>query len=304
MHDLKVLLTAALLAGASGVVFAQAPAPPDWDRIEIRTTQVAPGLHALEGQGGTVSVLVGKDGALVIDSQFAPLGDKLVAAVRKLTSGPIRLLVNTHIHGDHTGGNASFQRQGAMIVARDEVRQRMLRPTVPPGAAAPNPAVVEALPVVTYGGPVTLHLNGQEIRLIPMPAGHTDGDTMIEFPGLDVLVVGDFFRTVGYPVADVNSGGSFRGIAEELGVAIGRAGARTRVVPGHGPASDRAGLIAQRDVLLAVRARVEELVAQGQTLEQVLAARPTAPHDAAVTQGAQSSERFIRGLYAEISALK
>jgi hypothetical protein len=117
-------------------------------------------------------------------------------------------------------------------------------------------------------------------------------------------VVGDFFRTIGYPVADANSGGSFRGVAEELGLAIGRAGAKTRVVPGHGPVSDRAGLIAQRDVLLAVRARVEELVAQGQSLEQVLAARPTAQFDAVVPQGAQSSERFVRGLYAEVSAAR
>ena len=172
----------------------------------------------------------------------------------------------------------------------------------PNASGAPGTAAVaEALPVVTFEGPTALHLNGQAVRLTPMPPRHTDGDVMIELPQLDVLVVGDYFRSVGYPVADRNSGGSFRGIVEALGITLGKAGPATRVIPGHGPISNRAGLIEQRDTLIAAIDAVEKLVRQGMTVEQVLAAKPTAALDDRVPQGAQNAERFVRGLYAELS---
>jgi cyclase len=279
-----------------------APAAPDYSAVQIRVIKVAGDLYALEGQGGTVSVLAGPDGALVIDSQFAPLSDKLIAAIRTFSAAPLRFLVNTHVHGDHVGGNANFVKQGATVIAHDRVRQRMRFPSVGANGAPGTPAVATALPVITFSGSTTLHLNGQDIRLSPVPAGHTDGDILIEFPDLDVLVVGDFFRTVGYPGADLNSGGSFAGIVTELGIAIGKAGAKTKVVPGHGPISNRAGLMEQRDLLVAVRAQVVEMVAKGMTVEQVLEAKPTAAYDATVPQGAQGAERFVRGLYTEIAA--
>lgn len=281
-----------------------APAAPDYSQVQIRVTRVAGDLYALEGQGGTVSVLAGPEGALIIDSQFAPLSEKLIAAIRTFSQARLRFLLNTHVHGDHTGGNANFTRAGATVIARDNVRQRLRFP--PPGAngAPGTPAVAEALPVVTFEGPTSLYLNGQTVRMTPMPAAHTDGDTLIEFPQLDVLVVGDYFRSTGYPVADRNNGGSFRGIADALGVTIGKAGAATRVVPGHGPISNRAGLIEQRDILLATIDAVEKLVRAGQTVEQVLTAKPTAAFDDRVPQGAQNAERFVRGLYTEIAAEK
>ena len=246
-HRLVPLLFAAWSAG-----LAAQNAAPDFSAVQVRVVRVAGELYALEGQGGTVSVLAGPDGAVVIDSQFAPLSDKLIAAIRTFSSAPLRFLVNTHVHGDHVGGNANFAKQGATVIAHQNVRQRMRFPAPTANGQPGTPAVAEALPVVTFDGPVSLHLNGQEIRLSPMPAGHTDGDILVELPGLDVLVVGDFFRTVGYPVADRNSGGSLAGIAAELGIAIGKAGPKTRVVPGHGPVADRAAMIAQRDLLLAV----------------------------------------------------
>jgi glyoxylase-like metal-dependent hydrolase (beta-lactamase superfamily II) len=297
------LLPLAALAAAPPAA-APAPAAPDFSQVQIRITRVAGDLYALEGQGGTVSVLAGPEGALIIDSQFAPLSDKLIAAIRTFSQARLRFLLNTHVHGDHTGGNANFTKAGATVIARDNVRQRLRFP--PPGAngAPGTPAVAEALPVVTFEGPTALYLNGQTVRMTPMPAAHTDGDTLIEFPQLDVLVVGDYFRSTGYPVADRNNGGSFRGIADALGVTIGKAGAATRVIPGHGPISNRAGLIEQRDILLAAIDAVDKLVRAGQTVEQVLAARPTAAFDDRVPQGAQNAERFVRGLYTELAAEK
>jgi cyclase len=297
------LLPLAALAAAPPAA-APAPAAPDYSQVQIRVTRVAGDLYALEGQGGTVSVLAGPEGALIIDSQFAPLSDKLIAAIRTFSQARLRFLLNTHVHGDHTGGNANFTKAGATVIARDNVRQRLRFP--PPGAngAPGTPAVAEALPVVTFEGPTALYLNGQTVRMTPMPAAHTDGDTLIEFPQLDVLVVGDYFRSTGYPVADRNNGGSFRGIADALGITIGKAGAATRVIPGHGPISNRAGLIEQRDILLAAIDAVDKLVRAGQTVEQVLAAKPTAAFDDRVPQGAQNAERFVRGLYTELSADK
>ena len=159
-----------------------------------------------------------------------------------------------------------------------------------------------ALPVVTYDGPVTIHVNGENVRLLPVRNAHTDGDTLVGFPGHDILAVGDYFRSVGYPFADLNSGGSLVGILEGLGSTIGRAGPHTRIIPGHGPITDRNALIAQRDLILAVRDKVAALVAQGKTVEEVIAARPTAEFDAQVAQGPQpqTPERFVRWLYAEL----
>jgi cyclase len=291
----------ARLCGAP-VLAQNAPAPPDFSSVQIRATNVAGNLYALEGQGGTVCVLAGPDGALIIDSQFAPLTDKLVASIRGFTPAPLRFLVNTHVHGDHTGGNANFAKLGATVIAHDQVRQRLRFPPPGPDGKPGAPAVPEALPVMTFSGPMRLHLNGQEVFLLSMPPGHTDGDVMIAFPGLDVLVVGDFYRSVGYPVADRDRGGSLRGIIDSLGMAIGHAGPKTRVVPGHGPIADRAAMIATRDMLEAIYGDVQGRMARGITLEELLASRPTAVWDAAVPQGAQTSERLVRTLYAEISA--
>jgi cyclase len=289
-------------AAAAPAAAVPANAPPDFSKVQIRTTRVAGDLYALEGQGGTISVLAGADGALIIDSQFAPLSEKLIAAIRGFTQAPLRFLVNTHVHGDHTGGNANFTRAGATIIAHDNVRTRLRYPAPTASGAPGTPAVNEALPVITFDSATVLHLNGQTVRMSALPAGHTDGDILIEIPGLDVLITGDFFRTIGYPAADRNSGGSFRGIVDELGVAIGKAGAGTKVIPGHGVITNRAGLIEQRDLLVDVLAKVQQLVRDGMTVEQVLAARPTAAYDDRVPQGAQQAERFVRGLFAELSS--
>lgn len=283
-----------LLAGQS-----QAQQAVDYSKVEIKTTRHSDNFFTLEGQGGTVTALTGPDGVLLVDGQYAQLTDKIVAAIRKVSDQPIRYLVNTHLHGDHTGGNENFAKLGALIFSRDQLRMRLANPA--PGAngqATPPPA--KALPVVTYDGTVTLHINGEAVQLIPIRAAHTDGDTLIRFPKQDALAVGDYYRGVGYPRVDLTSGGTLDGLLAGLGETIGLAGPKTKIIPGHGPVVDRNAVVAQRDLVLATRDRMRPLIAQGLTVEQVLAARLTADTDNAVPQGAQTSEQFVRWLYAEL----
>ena len=164
----------------------QAPAPaaaPDLSQVQIKTTKIGPSFYTLEGQGGTIGALVGPDGVFLVDSQFAPLTDKIVAAVKQISPAPIKFLVNTHVHGDHTGGNENLGKLGVVIMARPELRARLLRPAPAANGTTPPPAPAPALPVVTYTSKTTVYMNGEEIQLIPVPVAHTDGDTMVFFPG-------------------------------------------------------------------------------------------------------------------------
>jgi cyclase len=295
----KILALAAILLVATG---AHAQQQTDYSKVEIKTTKLADNFYTLEGQGGTISVLTGPEGVLLVDSQFAPLTDKLVAAIKKISDQPIRFLIDTHVHGDHTGGNENFAKLGVTIFSRDQLRARLAHPSPAADGTPGKPAPVQALPIVTYDGPVTIHLNGENVRLLPVRSAHTDGDTVVSFPEHDILAAGDLFRTVGYPFVDVNNGGSLSGILEGLSTTIGRAGPNTKVIPGHGPISDRNGLIAQRDLILAVRDKVAALIAQGKSLEEVIAAKPTVEFDANVVQSAQTAERFVKWVYAELKA--
>jgi cyclase len=295
------LLAAAAVTFVAVAAQAQQPQqPPDFSKVEIKTTQIDGNFYTLEGQGGTISVLTGPDGVLLVDSQFAPLTEKLVAAIKKISDKPIRFLIDTHVHGDHTGGNENFAKLGVTIFARDQLRARLEHPNPAADGTPGKPAPTQALPVVTYDGPVTIHLNGENVHLIPIRNAHTDGDTLVSFPEHDILAVGDYFRSVGYPVVDIKNGGTLQGILDGLGATIGRAGPHTKIIPGHGPITDRNGLIAQRDLILAVRDKIAGLVAQSKTLEEVISAKPTAELDAQVPQGAQSADRFVTWLYSEI----
>jgi len=264
--------------------------------------RIADNLHVLEGQGGTISVLTGPDGVLMVDGQFAPLTEKITAAMRELSEEPIRWLINTHVHGDHTGGNENFAKQGALLFSRDQLRARLANPAPGPNGAPGTPAPPRALPVVTYDGPVTIHANGEDVQLIPIRVAHTDGDTLVRFPKADVLAVGDYFRSLGYPRVDLTSGGTLEGLLAGLGQTIGLAGPNTKIVPGHGAIVDRNAVIAQRDLILAMRDKVRPLVARGATVDEVLAAKLRADTESAVPQGLQTAEQFVRWLYAEVKA--
>ncbi|HEY6528593.1 MAG TPA: MBL fold metallo-hydrolase [Cellvibrionaceae bacterium] len=300
-----LFFTCAVQAAQEATPTPTPPAQTDYSKVEIKTNKIADNFYTLEGAGGTISALTGPDGVFLVDSQFAPLTDKLVAAIKKISDKPIRFLVNTHVHGDHTGGNENFAKLGVTIFSRDQLRSRLAHPNPAADGTPGKPGAEKALPVITYDNQITLHLNGEEIRLIPVRTAHTDGDTLIQFTEHDVLATGDYFRTTGYPVVDLNNGGSLKGILDGLAATIGRAGPKTKIIPGHGPITDRNGLIAGRDLILAGRDKIAPLVAQGKTIEETLATKPLAEFDAKV-EGAtpQSSERFIRWLYAEIKAAK
>lgn len=300
MRFTTIRLWYATLALAGMAVFAHAQAQTDFSKVEIKTTQIANNFYTLEGQGGTIGMLTGPDGILLVDSEFAPLTEKIVAAIRKVSSAPIRFLINTHVHGDHTGGNENFGKMGVTIFARDELRARLMHPAPAANGTTPAPAPPAALPVVTYRGPVTFHMDGEEAEAIPIPFAHTDGDTLVRFHADDLLMTGDYFRSLGYPNIDRTNGGSLKGMLEGIGYTIGLTDPATKIIPGHGVTVDRAGLIAHRDMILVIRDRVARLVDQGKTVEEVLAAHPTSDYDARVPQAAQTSERFIRQLYAEL----
>jgi len=279
------LLGTAVATVALAIPSASSGQGRDMSQVQIIPHQITQGIYYLEGQGGNIGLSIGEDGVIMIDDQFAPLTDRILAAIRSLSQGQIRFVINTHVHGDHTGGNENLGRMGILILARDAVRVRL---------AATAPAA--ALPVLTFGEPITIHLNGEEVRTVPVPPAHTDGDSFIHFVNADVIHTGDFFRSTGYPYMDLANGGSYEGLLEALAMVIGIAGPNTKILPGHGTVVGRAQVVAHRDMILDVAARVRALVAQGMNVDQVLAAGPTRAYDA----GMDSPERFVRALYTEL----
>jgi len=289
-------------AGGQGGAGQAAPAPGRGNNdVQVAANKLAPNFYALQANGlSTVGVLVGPDGVLMVDSGTAALTEKIVAAIKTVSDRPIRFMINTHLHPDHTGGNENFGKMGATILARDQLRARLAKPNAAPGGAAPTPSPAAALPLVTYDAPLTFHMNGEDVAAIPVVKAHTDGDTMVRFPVSDVIMTGDFYRSAGYPNIDRNNGGSFDGMIRGLNTIVELAGPNTRIVPGHGAIVDEKAVIAHRDLAMALRDRVAALVKKGQTLEQILATKPTAEFDAAVPQVGTTGDRFIGQLYAEL----
>ena len=253
--------------------------------VELTTVPVAGRVHMIQrpGGGGNVGVFAGPDGVLLVDSLFAPLADRLVDAVRRVSDGEIRFLINTHVHPDHIGGNEPLARRDVLIFAHDNLRVRALERLRTPrrgGRFSPQPAA-EARPVVTFDSALSFHFNGEEVRAFLAPAAHTDGDTFVHFPDSDVLHLGDVFRTTSYPIVDVYNGGTVAGTIEALETAVAMAGPRTRVIPGHGlEVVGRDALVEFLDMTVEIRDRVQAMIAEGRTLEEVMAAEPTAAYDA------------------------
>ena len=289
----------------------------DYAKIDILTENLAPNLYILSGSagadpahedaaGGRIGILTGPDGVFMVDSQYAQLTDKVVAAIRKVSSEPIRFLVNTHVHPDHTAGNASFVKMGALLFAREELREELNRP--PANAAQTAARDPARLPVVTYGmgDPVKLRIDGEIVDLIPVRAAHTGGDTMIRFENADVVMIGDFYRNYGYPFIDVNNGGTLKGALEALDQTMKLAGPNTRLVPGHGTIIHRNDIAPYRDMILDIQAKVQKQIDQGKSEQEVVAAKLTAPYDAKVpgglgpAGGGTSADRFIRMVYSQL----
>ena len=289
-----LMLAAAVMALPA---LMQAQGQQDFSKVQIKTNKISNDFYTLDGQGGTIGVLTGPDGVFQVDGQFAPLSDKIAAAIRQVSNGnTAKFLVNTHVHGDHTGGNANFARMGATIMARPELRDRL--------AATPNTPEL-ALPKITYDNQVTLHMDGETIELIPIRRAHTDGDTLVHFVNNDILMTGDYYRSLGYPNIDRNNGGSLEGMLRGLAITASLAGPNTKIIPGHGPTVDRNAVITHRDMILVLRERVEKMIREGKSQDEVLAAKVTSDYDPKVPGGAgMTADRFIGQLYAELKGAK
>jgi cyclase len=248
------------------------PAPPD---VKIETQQLAPGIYVLFGRGGNVGLTVGADGAAIIDDQFADMAPKIRAAVAMLSDQPVKFVINTHLHGDHTGGNDAFGKAGAVIIAQQNVLKRLGTPQVNPSTNQPiAPRAREALPVVTFADAATLHFNDDDLEFTHLPNAHTETDIMIRFRRANIVHLGDMF-TGGFPFIDGNTGGTLDGLIKAHEAVLAAVDDHTKIIRGHGPLGNKAELQAYHDMLVVVRDRVAKLVRAGKTQEQVLEARPT-----------------------------
>lgn len=304
--------------GTSEYTFPEGYRTP-WDQIQIMVTeQLSPNLYVLHGSkgldrghpdasGGRALVLFGPDGVLLVDTQNRQVADKTLAAIRSFTDGPIKVLVNSHIHPDHTGANTFFANQGALIFAQENLRLDMITPRRPNRPArARDPA---SIPVVTYrydpsapGEPaVTLNMNGETVDFIPMMPSHTGGDTVVRFRNANVIYIEDFYRNFGFPFAAQTSGGSIKGMIEAIDLFQTIAGPDTWLIPGHGTLIHREDLLPYRAMLVDILAQVTTLRDEGKSLEEVLAENLTAPYEQ-TTQGdtQRSKDRFITAVYDEV----
>ena len=286
-----VLMAASLPAAANAQNF---------DSVQVRTQHVAGGVHMLAGAGGNVGLVVGDDAVFVVDDQYAPLTPKILAAIRTVTPAPVKFVLNTHWHFDHTGGNENMGKVGALLVAHDNVRRRMSTDQFIEALNRREPASPHsALPVVTFTENISFHLNGDSVVAMHVPPAHTDGDAIVFFTRANVVHMGDVFVSAAFPFVDRSSGGSIDGIIGAAAKVLGMTSAATKVIPGHGPLADRARLEAYHDMLVTVRDRMRREVAARRTVEQVLASNITAEYDKEWPSG---RDRFLRILHQELSA--
>jgi glyoxylase-like metal-dependent hydrolase (beta-lactamase superfamily II) len=284
------------------VSFAALTAAPaaaqDFSKVEIKVEKLASGVAVLFGAGGNIGLSYGEDGNVVIDDQFAPLTDRILAAIKTVDADPVRFVINTHWHGDHTGGNANLGRAGAVILAQDNVRTRLMSDQVVRGdkvTASPK----EALPVITYSDGVTVHLNGDDLKVIHVAHAHTDGDSIIRWTRADVLHMGDaFFNKISFPFIDLDSGGSIDGAIAAANKGLELAGSSTKIVPGHGPIATRAELAAYRDMLVDIRTKVAAGIQAGRSLAEIQASKPAAPYG--MPDGFIKPDGFVETVYTSL----
>ena len=286
MRTLAATLLAALVA-------LPALAQQDFSKVEVKATKLTDTTYMLTGAGGNLGLSVGDDAVFLIDDQYAPLTERINAAIKAITPKPVRFVLNTHWHFDHTGGNENFGKAGVLIVAHENVRKRMdseqfiefLRMNTPRSPKA-------SLPVVTFNGAVSFHLNGDEIRAIHMPRAHTDGDSVVHFLKSDVVHMGDIYFNGMYPFIDTSSGGTIDGVVAACDQVLGIITDATKVIPGHGPLSNKAELKAYRDMLAAASSRIRKLIAEGKKLEEITAAGVMKDYDEKWGKGFIKAEKF------------
>jgi glyoxylase-like metal-dependent hydrolase (beta-lactamase superfamily II) len=291
----KLFTTAAIALAASAPGFAQ----QDLSKVEMKAEQLAPGVAVLFGAGGNIGVSYGEDGTILIDDQFAPLTVKIQKAVSDLGAQPVKFLVNTHWHGDHSGGNENLGKAGAIIMAHDNVRVRMAsNQQTAFGEVKASPKA--ALPVVTYADGLKVHLNGEEVRVIHMPAAHTDGDSVIFWTKSNVIHMGDlFFHKMSFPFVDAGSGGNVRGVVAAADKALALANDQTKIIPGHGAVATKADLQQYRNMVAEIIAKVEAGIKAGKTLDQIKAEKPAEGYGVNAS-GFITADRFVETVYSMI----
>jgi cyclase len=303
MNKVSMAVVATMMV-LSGPVLAQqqppaaSPPPPDFSKVEIKTSDLGDNVYMLEGQGGNITVAVAKDGIIMVDGEFAPLHDKIKAAIEAISKQPIKYLVNTHFHGDHTGGNEPFAKDGVTVISEINVRNRLAAGTSNglTGVKTP-PAPQGALPSKTYTGAFKIRLSGRVADLEHIANAHTDGDTYIWFKTANVLSTGDTFTNGRYPNIDFANGGNIKGMIAATDAYLKLTNAKSRIVPGHGPLADRAALMEYRTMLITARDRMTKLVKEGKSEDDVIAAKPFSDLDAKWAPTELASKNFIRVVY-------
>lgn len=295
MHIPSAAALGVLLAG--GAIAQQ----PDFDKVEVKSEPLAENVYMLVGAGGNMGLLVGPDGAVLVDDQFAPLTPKIRAAIARLTDKPVRFVINTHWHPDHTGGNEAFGQSGSVIVAHDNTLKRLTtKQIVDLFNMEIPPAPKDALPIVTFGESVSLHLNGENVDAVHVENAHTDSDAILYFRKANVVHMGDVLQGPFYPFIDTGTGGSLDGVIKALGEVRARTDANTKLIAGHAPVMNRAGLEAFRDMLVTVRKRVADAIARGKTQEEVLASQPTKEFDERYAKGFVKPDVFVQRVYVDL----
>ncbi len=279
------------------LVASPAFAQQDFSKVQIKATKVAGSVYMLEGAGGNIGVSVGEDGIVIVDDQFAPLATRIKEALKGITDKPLKFVLNTHFHGDHTGGNAEFSND-ATIIAHENVRKRLEQGTTVLGGEI-KPAAKETLPIITFNDRATVHLNGEDIRAIHFPNGHTDGDSVIFFPKSKVVHMGDDFVTYGFPFVDVHNGGSVSGMIAGCEQVLNMTPADVKIIPGHGPISSAADVRKYVDMLKATRALVAQGIKEGKTIDQMKTDHLLARYDD-LAKGFIKADAWIDVLYADL----
>ncbi len=296
---ISLLLTSVFFCG---VWAAPAQQLPDFDKVVIKPVKVTEGIYILFGAGGNIGVSVGSDGILLVDTQYTPLYGKIMEALRKISSQPIRFVVNTHWHGDHIGGNELMAKAGTIVVAHDDVRRRLINQRTNPKADFRNPPMPDGtLPVITYSDRMTLHFNGDDIEIFHVGPAHTDGDTVVYFRKANVLHTGDLLGSGRFPVYVTDNGGTIHGMIAGLDRILTVVNADTKIIPGHGEGpTDLKTVKQQRDLLVAVRDRVLTGIQEGKSLQQIIASKPTAEFESPKMEG-RTPDEFVTMVYQDLS---
>jgi len=288
---LITLLSTCTLLLSSSALFA-------FNDVKITSTEVANNIHMLVGKGGNVGVFVGKDGTFVIDDQFAPLSEKLMAEIKNIGGNTPKFLLNTHFHGDHSGGNENFGKKGAMIVSHLNVRKRLMAGSeIKEFGMVSPPAPVEALPIMTFDSQMHFHINGEDVKAIHVPNAHTDGDSFIHFEKANVIHAGDTFFNGFYPFIDSSHGGSVKGMISAVAAMLALSDENTKIIPGHGPLANKADLEAYKTMLETADANLSKLKAEGLNKEQAKAKKPLASIDKEWANGMFTSDKWIEIIY-------